>query len=153
MNAKIFMLSVLLSSSCIQGICQAPPVAWTFYADSVQHGQAVVVFSAKLAEGWKLYSQQMNEGGPIPTRFCFDKVTGMMTEGATLEKGILVQSYSEIYGMDIRWYSDQVVFSQQIRFEKQSQLTGVIHYMICDDTVCIPEKRPFVVLLFQTPSK
>ncbi|HPB06209.1 MAG TPA: thiol:disulfide interchange protein, partial [Prolixibacteraceae bacterium] len=48
------------------------PVKWKYTVEKISETEAMLVFSAKIDEGWHLYSQYFPEGGPIPMVFTFN---------------------------------------------------------------------------------
>lgn len=122
------------------------PVLWTFKADSVRSRQALLIFEAKLADGWSIYTQYMNEGGPIPTRFDFDQRKDFSLIDGPVEQGMMNTYFDSIYAMNIGSYSDKVKFRQRIRLNSDSAFVrGKILYMVCDGKVCIPSKQEFSI--------
>lgn len=100
--------------------------------------------SATLAPGWHLYSQFMEEGGPIPTRFYFRPDDGYVLKDGTRERGDAIRIYDDIFNMYVVWYAREVVFEQDIRFLQPAlTIRGVIEYMVCSKEVCIPSERVF----------
>ena len=48
------------------------PVHWTVQVKKVDADNYDIVFTAKLDDGWELYSQFLdNDSGPLPTTFIF----------------------------------------------------------------------------------
>lgn len=122
------------------------PVLWGFKADSIQSGQAILVFEARLAKGWSIYTQYMNEGGPIPTRFDFEQRKDYTLIDAAVEKGTMRNYFDSTYAMNIGLYNEEVNFCQRIRLHTNSTVVrGKIVYMVCDGQVCIPSKQEFSI--------
>jgi DsbC/DsbD-like thiol-disulfide interchange protein len=124
-------------------VAQKQPVQWTICADSTSKHERNIKFEAKIAPGWHLYSQYIGEGGPIPTTFNFQQL-GYKTVGVPDEAGKRVVFYDDIYGMNLSWYSDQVMFVQKIKLTgAPMKFNGVIEYMACNGEVCVPSKKEF----------
>ena len=124
---------------------------WQFEADSAASGEEILKFTATLTPGWHLYSQFMEEGGPMPTRFTFEQNKDFVLIGRTEEIGKPVTFQDSIFGIAITWYSGKIFFLQKIRSTQPIMtVRGTVEYMACDDYICIPAKRDFSINLKQT---
>jgi DsbC/DsbD-like thiol-disulfide interchange protein len=124
------------------------PVAWHFDAQPLNANETTVVLQATLAPGWHIYSQQLAQGGPIPTRFRFDTGNDVVLEATTLELGDAHTFHDSLYEMDVTWYSGSVVFQQRIRLLKRVKvLSGTVQYMTCNNEICIPAEKEFSIPL------
>ena len=122
------------------------PVLWGFAADPVRGNETSVHITARLAPGWHLYSQFLKEGGPIPTRFKFHPDDDYVLNGVTRESGVASRFYDDTYGMEITWYSREVIFEQDILLNSTAaRLTGVVEFMVCNEEMCIPGQRDFSI--------
>ena len=45
------------------------PVHWNFEKNQISENQYELVFTADIDPDWAIYSQSVDEGGPIPTTF------------------------------------------------------------------------------------
>jgi DsbC/DsbD-like thiol-disulfide interchange protein len=118
-------------------------VQWQFKAHFVTRDEVMLVITATVHPGWHLYSQDIKEGGPMPTRFTFDQTTDFLLLGETQEKGKSFSYHDEAYEMEITWYSGTVTFSQKIKILRPSTFSGSVEYMTCNDHTCIPGKQKF----------
>lgn len=66
----------------LSGSAQENPVKWKCSVNYLDGNQAELVMKATVGGGYHLYSQFMEEGGPIPTTFNFPK-----SERFTLRQG------------------------------------------------------------------
>ncbi|MEX2485158.1 MAG: protein-disulfide reductase DsbD N-terminal domain-containing protein [Brumimicrobium sp.] len=94
-------------------------------------------FTAKLADGWHIYSQFMDENaGPIPTSFEIDgeniELIGKVIEPEPTEV------YDENFGSDIAYFSDKTVFTQKLKENSKGLVNIEIVYMLCNDEGCLP---------------
>ena len=117
---------------------QPEPVTWnasyTTTDDKVQ-----IVLTATIEPGWHLYSQFLEDGGPIPTSFTLlDSgnayvYTGQWTEGEPHVE------YDPNFEMDLAFFSDQAVFTTTLTpNEKDFTVTGELEFMVCNDEMCLP---------------
>jgi hypothetical protein len=100
---------------------------------------ALLTMRATLQEGWYIYSQFLNTGGPIPTKITVDAQQGSTLPGTIKEFGNSILYYDSIYEMEITKFTKEVVFEQWIKLRcMTSQLTITLQYMVCNDHACLP---------------
>ena len=123
------------------------PVSWTFTSEAVQGNEATVVIKASIEEGWHLYSQFIEEGGPLPTVFAFETSPDYELIGKVEESPQAIKGFDPNFNMSIAWHKDSVSFKQKIRLKKPKvQVQGTLEFMTCDDKNCLPpEEVPFSV--------
>lgn len=125
----------------------AAPVKWQFRINSTASNQATLLIQASIAPGWHLYSQFIEEGGPIPTEIVIDP-TYAVAIGKAEERGERITFRDELYEMDITWYAGDVGFAQKIKLlNGATSVCGVIEYQVCDDQVCVPSTKSFELKL------
>lgn len=131
-----FTLFILLSHF---GFSQMEnPVSWSFSQERVSANEFVLKFEADLDEGWYIYSQNIEEGGPIPTTFTFFDNAAAKTIGAVEEDGKLKSGYDAMFDMDINKYANKVSFSQKVSISENTTFTGELEFMCCDSEKCLP---------------
>jgi thiol:disulfide interchange protein DsbD len=124
------------------------PVRWHFQWDPAMNQEIILTLTAHIAPGWHLYSQFMEEGGPMPTRFSFERSDGYVMLGKTGEDGNPVKFHDDIYEMEITWYTTEVSFFQKIMLlQAATAVNGVIDYMVCNDHICVPHKQDFSIAI------
>jgi thiol:disulfide interchange protein DsbD len=115
------------------------PTKWSYRV--TEDGQNLKVeWKVLLDKGWYIYSQNIAEGGPLPTEFIFDKNSNVAFEGKPAEFGDLIKKREPIFdNMELLSYKDQVIFAQQLKWidTKDSILSGTLDYMVCEEA-CIP---------------
>lgn len=137
-------VSFLLSIPSV-AVAQREPVLWKILIDSSSGNVRHVTFDASVSPGWHLYSQYIEEGGPIPTSFSFSENL-FVAIGKPIENGKRETFHDEIYGMNVSWYSERATFVQTIEIEKTiSSISGFIEYMACNGEVCVPSKKSFSI--------
>jgi thiol:disulfide interchange protein DsbD len=136
---KFILIFLLFSCNLIAQIQE--PVKWNSHIN--ESGQ--VIFQAIIEKGWHLYDMNLPEGGPIPTSFEFEKVSGAELSGKVFTNSRVHSQYEEIFGMMVRWFSENPTFVQKLKITDKTkfQISGVIHYMTCNDSNCIPGKEEF----------
>jgi len=115
------------------------PVKWSFSVNQGNGNEAELIITAKIDKNWHLYSQYMEEGGPILTRFNFDKSPNYQLVGKTSEAKP-ESEFDDIFKMNVKYFSHQAVFKQKIKILTSSdfKITGNYEYMVCNEGSCIP---------------
>ncbi|MFC5282598.1 protein-disulfide reductase DsbD family protein [Pedobacter alpinus] len=126
------------------------PVKWTFIAETINQTEANVVITAKIDAKWHLYSQFIEEGGPVPTSFTFAKSKDYSLVGKTTESPKAISAFDNNFSMQIAWHEKSVVFKQKIKLNKPNVVVkGTLEFMVCDDKQCLPPEE----LAFSIPIK
>ncbi|TRX60235.1 thiol:disulfide interchange protein [Fulvivirga sp. M361] len=134
--------SVLICSFLCQFYALAQvhdPVKWHTSVEKTSDTAYKLVSTATIDPGWHLYSQEVPEGGPIPTTFIYDDENGAFKLiGNTSEaKGHVVDD--PVFDMQIKYFENQAVFEQRIEVVgDKTQVNGFVEFMVCDDTKCLP---------------
>ncbi len=115
------------------------PVKWSFSVNLNGENEAELIIKAKIDKNWHLYSQYMDEGGPILTRFNFNKSTNYHLVGKTTEP-TPKSEFDDIFKMTVKYFSNQVEFKQKIKILSSNDfiITGDYEYMVCNEGSCIP---------------
>ncbi len=135
---SIFIL--LLLSLSLNGFSQIKsPVKWTYSVKQVNENTAELIFTANIEKAWHLYSQYMEEGGPIVTSFVFNKDKTYKLDGKTSEPTPEAE-YDEMFKMTVKYFNKQAIFKQKIKIlsDKDFSVKGSFEYMVCNDGSCIP---------------
>ncbi|MCB0484008.1 MAG: thioredoxin family protein [Flavobacteriales bacterium] len=130
------------------GILQ--PVQWKFGYQKLDNGNYNLRLEAALEEGWHLYSQTLpSDDGPVATEIAFELPEGIEKVGATMEEGKLIKDYDPNFEMELAFYENTVVFTQEIKApDGKGIIKGEVYYMVCDAEKCLPpEAIPFEISL------
>lgn len=112
-------------------------VTWSYHYDK---SSEELVMEATIAEGWHLYSQNINEGiGPVPTSFEFKENPAVKIIGKTIEPES-IREYDENFEGELNFFKKQVAFKQKMKIFSSTSVKGVVTYMICNETMCLPPK-------------
>ena len=121
--------------------------------NKISNTEAELVFTANIDKGWHLYSQDIPEGGPIPTTFHIEKGMGFFLTGTVTEPKA-TEVFDKQFDMKVKYFSTKVEFRQKVRVvsTKPVEVKGYVEYMCCDDEQCLPPNEvPFTFKL--EPSK
>ena len=115
------------------------PVKWSFSSKKVSDKVANLIITAKINTGWHVYSQFIEEGGPIPTSFKFTPSGDYRLSGKVAEFPKAVSAFDKNFDMQIAWHEKEVIFTQKIILSKpKTTVSGVLEFMVCNDEKCLP---------------
>jgi thiol:disulfide interchange protein len=142
MKKIIFYLFIFFFLSGLQYVPAQvlDPVHWTFNYQRINDSEIDLIFTAKIDNKWHLYSQDIPDGGPIPTSFTFVPSDQYMLSGRVNEVTNPESFHDVSFGMDLKMFSHEAVFKQKIILLSGQSfiLEGSIEYMSCDDKRCLP---------------
>jgi hypothetical protein len=139
------MLIAALSFSQIRN-----PVKWSFTSKKISENTFEVSLTATVDPSWHIYSQTTPEGGPVATTVSFTKNPLVTLDGAVKEIGKLEQKHEELFGVDVKQFSNKVVFVQTVKLKAKAKtaVSGTIEFMTCNNRECLPPaKQTFSVVL------
>lgn len=115
------------------------PVRWSFEAEMVDDTTYQLRFIADIDEGWYLYAQDLEEGGPIPTTIAFYEHPEVRLHGPIDERGEVIEGMDALFQMNVRKYKNRVVFVQEATIPDGVEVvSGYIEFMTCDEEKCLP---------------
>ncbi|WP_017256984.1 protein-disulfide reductase DsbD family protein [Pedobacter arcticus] len=137
---------IAISALMILNICAfaqiLKPVTWSYSSEAIGEKEANIVITAKIDKGWHVYSQYIEEGGPIPTSFTFVKSADYELLGKPLESPKAVSAYDSNFAMQISWHEHIAVFKQKIKLKKpEVTVKGTLEFMVCNDKQCLPPEE------------
>ena len=111
-------------------------VKWTF---SYVAKSSTVIASGEIDAGWHLYSQKTDENaGPIPTKMLIEASKNYKIMGSAVEGTVPHEIFDKNFESTVYLFESHYAAEQQINVKKPGTLKGEMHYMICDDTKCLP---------------
>lgn len=122
------------------------PVEWIVEGTRIKKGEYRLYITAKIQDGWAIYSQFIDEGGPVATSFDYRLPAGVTLSGKTEEESDhRIEGKDEIFEMEIVKFKEQVVFKQTLSSTvTRPTIQGTITFMCCDSEQCLPPKEvPF----------
>lgn len=121
------------------------PITWDANLEQVNDSIYKLIFTAKLEKGWHLYSQEVDQDGPIPTTFTFNSLPNTYELIGNTKEPEVPAVYDEVFEMDIKFFDDEAVFIQEIKvFDKDAMIEVEVEFMVCDDEQCLPpDVAPF----------
>jgi thiol:disulfide interchange protein DsbD len=123
------------------------PVQWTLSSqtEKVPAGANVALkLTAKLEEGWHLYSLTTPPGGPNPTTITLAENPAIASAKVWEPKP--ERKFDPNFGVDTETYEKEAVFWIDAHLNKDStqgplELTAQVRYQACNSTMCLPPKK------------
>ena len=145
LTKKLAVVFFLLFSGATASYAQMQePVKWSYKINKISDTEAELQFIASIDQGWHLYSQNLSKGGPLPTKFIFDKNAGIALEGKVTEPKPQ-EEMDEAFGVKVKFFTGKVIFKQKIKRlnDKPVKVTGELEYQACNDGSCVPGNSSF----------
>jgi thiol:disulfide interchange protein len=122
------------------------PVKWSFSQAMTSDNNYELKFTAKIDKTWHIYSQNIGDNGPVPTKFTFQTNPDAELIGKPDEpKGH--EEHDPNFDMKLVWFENEVTFTQKVKITKTTKLKGNVEYMVCAMQCLPPTKEPFEFLL------
>ena len=136
-NLIVCLLGILISSLTATAQIEEP-VKWSFSSVNLGENKVEIRMVADIQPGWHVYSQFIEEGGPIPTSFTFTPSKDYTLIGKVSESPKAISSFDTNFKMKIAWHEKQVVFKQLIKVNNAGSIKGAVEFMVCNDQKCLP---------------
>ncbi|WJS94646.1 protein-disulfide reductase DsbD family protein [Flavobacterium johnsoniae] len=139
MKNNIFLLGFFLLFSTFIKAQIYNPIKWKTSVENISGNEYELQVKAIIEPGWHLYSQNVQDGGPIPTRFSFAKSSEFeLFGGVKEEKGKIVND--PVFKMQIKFFEKETTFRQRIRLLSSNPLKikADVEFMVCNDENCLP---------------
>ena len=136
---KIATVLVLLVATVCAMAQMADPVHFTSKLVMLEGDEAQIEFSARIDQGWHVYSTGLGNDGPISATFNATKMDGVKTVGGLTHKGKEISQFDNMFGMKLRYFEGSVTFIQKIKFTKpEYSINCYLEYGACNDETCMP---------------
>ena len=141
MNKLYIAVAFLLCTTALSAQIVKSPVTWSSSSKKIADKTYEITLTANIEDGWHMYSQTTPDGGPLPTKITISKNPLVTVTGKTAkEVGKLEQRHEPLFGVDVKQFSDQVVFKQTVKLKANvnTSVDVAVQYMVCDDHQCLP---------------
>ncbi len=138
MKKHLFLVPLLAISLAVSA--QQNPLKWDFSAKKIADKTYEIHLKATIDYGWHTYSQTTPAHGPSPTKIIFRKNPLTVITGKPKEIGDLQQKYEEVFGVNVKYFSNEVDFVQVVKLKSNVKTTvaGTVEFMVCTDERCLP---------------
>jgi len=119
------------------------PVSWTYAAKKIADKTYEVHITAKIQNGWHLYSQnQPADAIAIPIAIKINTHPLAKVSGKAKEIGDLEKHKEPSLGIEDWQYSEKVEFVQTVSLKAnvKTNISGTIEYQACTNEKCLPPK-------------
>ena len=115
------------------------PVHFSSQLKELKGGEAEIIFSATIDNGWHVYSTDLGDSGPITASFNAVKMDGVQTVGKLKARGNEKKVFDKLFDMEVRYFEDAVTFVQKVKFTKpEYDIDCYLEYGACNDQSCLP---------------
>jgi Disulphide bond corrector protein DsbC len=147
---KIFTAAFLVLISNMLFAQIQSPVSWTATSKKIGDKTYEIRLTANINQGWHVYSQTTPDGGPVPTTISFTKNPLVVIDGKTKEIGKLEQRHEDLFGVDVKQFSNKIDFVQVVKLKApvKTSVDVAVEFMVCNDKQCLPPAtKKFTVAL------
>ena len=133
----LFILFTLLFS--LTAMAQQNPVHFSVQQKQVSPTEVEVVCTAKIDQGWHVYSTKLPADGPTSASLHVDKAEGVTPVGKLTTRGKELNVYDKTFEMKLRYFENSVGFVQRYKITaKTYSIKGYLEYGACNDEMCLP---------------
>ena len=135
-NTLLILFTLLFS---LTAMAQQNPVHFSVQQKQVSPTEVEVVFSAKIDQGWHVYSTNLPADGPTSATLHVDKLEGVTPVGKLTARGKELNVYDKTFEMKLRYFENSVGFVQRYKITaKTYSIKGYLEYGACNDEMCLP---------------
>ena len=135
-NTLLILFTLLFS---LTAMAQQNPVHFSVQQKQVSPTEVEVVFSAKIDQGWHVYSTNLPADGPTSATLHVDKLEGVIPVGKLTARGKELNVYDKTFEMKLRYFENSVGFVQRYKITaKTYSIKGYLEYGACNDEMCLP---------------
>ena len=134
-NFNLKILFILIPLFCFS----QEPIKWLTSVEKKSDNSYVLSTTAIIQDNWRLYSQNLEKGGALPTEFVFEDES-IFDSFSIVSEPKPITKYDPIFQMDQSYFINEVIYSQEVVLKgnyKDDILTQNLYYQVCDDRVCI----------------
>lgn len=136
---KIFSLALLLIVAAFANAQMLDPVRFTATLKTGNTDEAEIVFTGKIDKGWHVYSTGLGADGPVSATFNVNKLEGVQLIGKLKAVGKEISNYDQMFGMNLRYFENNVTFVQKLMFTKPNYvIDAYLEFGACNDENCMP---------------
>ena len=136
---KMMTMALLLIVAVFANAQMLDPVKFTATLKTGNSAEAEIVFTGKIDKGWHVYSTGLGADGPVSATFNVTKLEGVELVGKLKAVGHEISSYDQLFGMNLRYFENNVQFVQKLKFTKPDYIIDAyLEFGACNDENCMP---------------
>lgn len=113
---------------------KSSPVIWSFSVVRSGNNAIELTAEATMKDDWVIYSQNTDDGGPIPTSFTLNNADIVLDE-----KSRYISEFDDVFEVRVKKFKNKAVFSKKIQGDfRDGMIQGSVTYMTCDGQKCLP---------------
>jgi thiol:disulfide interchange protein DsbD len=130
------LMSVVVSAQIFN------PVEWEFSQKQLSDTEIELQFKASIEDHWHLYSQHIEDDGPVPTEFTFTTPDGFELVG-NMQEGEPLEEFDPNFDMILKYFGNEAIFTQKVKVISATdfKLDGNVYFMVCDEAQCLPPEE------------
>ena len=117
------------------------PVKWNSEVKKTGDDTYDLIFNAEIEDKWHLYTQNIPDGGPLPTTFNFQNDDKKIELVGKVGESESHTSFDKVFEMQLSYFDFEAQFIQKIKVldPNLSEINASIDFQSCDDEKCIFE--------------
>lgn len=121
---------------------QTEKVTWESKTKKIDNSTYEVQLIADVEDGWYIYSQFIDDGGPVPTKVTFDGNGFQLSGDVKEESDNTKEGMDPTFNIELKKFGDTVIFTQLVeKTSKNAEMEANITFMSCNDDMCLPPKN------------
>ena len=118
------------------------PVEWEFSQKQLSDTEIELQFKASIEDHWHLYSQHIEDDGPVPTEFTFTTTDGFELVG-NMQEGEPLEEFDPNFDMILKYFGNEAIFTQKVKVISATdfKVDGNVYFMVCDEAQCLPPEE------------
>lgn len=146
MKKSVYLLLLVLVSMIPFSVKSqmVDPVKWNIQLNQLSDTEVEVVFDATIDDEWHVYTNDLPEGGPVPTSVEWEKLNNVKLVGDLTPHSTPVKEIDLVYNLELSWWENHAKLTQKLQIVDPKQgydIEGYIRYMSCSNGTCLAPKN------------
>jgi len=144
---KNFLIAIAVAMISVAAAAQVvDPVQFSSQVKASDDGTGELLFEGTIANGWHVYSTNLNDAGPIEAELTVNSIDGMELVGPLKPRGKVIEQFEEMFGAVVKYFEHRATFVQKVKFTKPSyKIDCYLQYGACNDQMCLPPQEALLV--------
>lgn len=139
---RLFTSTLLVLFAWMAMAQMVEPVHFSSALNIKDDGTGEIVYTAKIDEGWHLYSTHLNDAGPTEAELVVTRADGIELVGGLQPRGNEIEQYDAMFGAVVKYFEQKAKFVQKVRLTKDTYaLDCYLQYGACNNTMCLPPQE------------